>query len=186
MAAGAVGISVSGAAMSRSRLRAWYYALPDDVTQRVLSEQCERTLVSVVETFLGVPVETAHYLEFFRWRAEHVPGHGIFYERIAARLDGMAHDRAGCRFAECDGDVRRAVIAPVHRLRDGTSRLRLMVFGREWVLLEHYIAAPVFELFVHTDAWIQAGYESWPGQPTGLDAYLGASATHTTGASGTA
>ena len=78
MATGAVAAGVGTVRIGSGRLRAWYYALPDEAATRGLSPQCERALVRVVETLVDEPVETAHYSDFFRWRAEHLSGHGAF------------------------------------------------------------------------------------------------------------
>ena len=131
VAAGSVVAGVGSVGIGRDRLRTWYYALPDDGAGRPLSEGYDRTLARVAETLLDVPVEPAHYEEFFRWRAEHLPGRRAFYERLASNLDELARGRAGRRFDDCDVEVRRVILTPVHRLREGRASMEHAGWGEE-------------------------------------------------------
>jgi hypothetical protein len=139
-----------------------------------LPEPVLEVLLATTETLTGRPVELGHYADFFRWRAEHLAGHGALYTRFAETADRAARAAAGRPFLAVDHGMRRKVLEPAFAVRGARGRLqrlRLGVTEREWILFEEHIVREIQLLFAATDAWTRAGYEGWPGRPRGLAAY---------------
>lgn len=142
---------------------------PGPVTDATLS-----TLVAAARTVVGKPIEPSHYAEYFRWRAEHLPGYRTLYGRFAAQVDRDARRTARCAFADCGAPVRERLLAAASRAR--TPRTVLDVAwvaagGRIWAVYDRFIFDEALALFADTDAWVLLGYEGWPGTPRGLDRY---------------
>lgn len=132
------------------------------------------TLVAAARTVIGRPVEPSHYAEYFRWRAEHLPGYRTLYERFAARVDRDARRTARCAFAGCRPADRARVLAAAARARDPRSPLDIAWMaagGRAWAAYERFILDEALAVFADTDAWVLTGYDGWPGTPRGLDRY---------------
>lgn len=139
-----------------------------------LSDETVRTLTAAATALVGSEIDAARYEEFFRWRAEAIPGHRALYERFAATLDRLARRAAGRDFAGSEPGMRLELLRPAFRVRTAHNRLdrlRIGVFHRSWVLFDHYIVRQIAVLFARTDAWRLAGYDAWPGTPRGLERY---------------
>jgi hypothetical protein len=152
---------------------AWTPALettaPGPATAATLS-----TLVAAARTVIGKPIEPSHYIEYFRWRAEHLRGYRTLYARFASQVDHDARRTARCAFADCRGTVRARVLSAAARARDPRSVLDvawMAAGGRTWAVYDKFIFDEVLALFADTDAWVLVGYEGWPGTPRGLDRY---------------
>jgi len=142
---------------------------PGPVTDATLS-----TLVAAARAVIGRPIEPAHYAEYFRWRAEHLPGYRTLYGRFAARVDRGARRTAGCAFAGCSAAAQTRVLRPASRARAPRSVLDavwMAAGGRVWTAYDRFILDEALALFAGTDAWVLTGYEGWPGTPRGLDRY---------------
>lgn len=117
-----------------------------------------------VLALLDERVEPRHYVECFRWRAEHVPGALALYERFELAVDRAAR-RAGER------SFRRAARATQRRIVDamrpagGARRARRILLDRDEARFARHIVREVFQRFAATDAWVLAGYDAWPGMP---------------------
>ncbi len=132
-----------------------------------MSDTARDALAASVAALLYERVEPEHYLELFRWRAEHLPGMRALYERFAARVERDAH-RAGHRsFAAAPGEVRRRLLARYRPTR-GRERLRRGFLARDDERFGRHVVRPVFRLFARTDAWILHGYPAWPGMPRAI------------------
>lgn len=132
------------------------------------------TLVAAARTVIGRPIEESHYVEYFRWRAEHLPGYRTLYERFAARVDRDARRAARCGFAGCGLADRARVLGPASRARAPRSIVDvawLAAGGRAWAVYDRLILREALALFAETDAWVLTGYDGWPGTPRGLDRY---------------
>jgi hypothetical protein len=132
------------------------------------------TLLLATRALAGVPVQIAHYEDFFRWRAEHLPGYKALYEQFAAALDQRARRLVGCDFADCSQQMQQKVLEKLPQVRSAATRwdkVRVAVLEREWLLFDQYIVRNILLLFYRTDAWTLLGYEAWPGTPRGLDRY---------------
>ena len=139
-----------------------------------LSNETGRALTAAATALMGGDIETARYEQFFRWRAETIPGHRALYERFAATLDRQARRAGGRDFAASEPAVRLEVLRLAFRVRTAHSRLerlRVGMFHGSWVLFDLHIVRQIALLFARTDAWRLAGYESWPGTPRGLERY---------------
>lgn len=139
-----------------------------------LGERTISTLVAAARTIIGRPIETSHYREYFRWRAEHLPGYRAVYERFAARIDRDAGRAAHCLFAVCGASDRTRLLRPAARAREVRSivdRAWMAGVGRTWAVYNRFIFDEALALFAGTDAWVLTGYDGWPGTPRGLDRY---------------
>jgi hypothetical protein len=131
-------------------------------------------LLAAVGAVIGLPIDHAHYREYFDWRAAHLRGYQVLYRRFAAALDREARRQAGCAYAGCTAALRRRILDPSARPRSGNvlrDRLRADPVDRDWPLYERYILGEALALFARTDAWVALGYGAWPGVPRGLDRY---------------
>jgi len=132
------------------------------------------TLVAAARTVISRPIEPSHYAEYFRWRAEHLPGYRTLYERFAAQVDRAAQRTAGRAFAACGASDRARVLGPALRARDPRSVVDvawMAAGGRAWAAYDRFILDESLALFADTDAWVLTGYEGWPGTARGLDRY---------------
>ena len=162
----------------RRPLREAYHQLTDPALDPTppgpLNDHALDTLLATAETFLGYPVETAHYADFFRWHAETLPGFRTLYERFSATVNQSARRARGCEFARCEPAVRQMLLDPafhVHHAQGRIDRVRVGVLEHEWRLFDLHIFRPIAALFANTDAWRLAGYDAWPGTPRGLERY---------------
>jgi hypothetical protein len=121
------------------------------------------TLSAVVHPLLGLEVGLAHYREFFQYRAGRVPRYLELYERFERYLDGISTKRYLRDFRGCKPEQRRKVL---EAFRAEHSR------GGKWISRYHdHVILEILQLFANTDAWLMLGYDYWPGDPVGLQAY---------------
>ena len=177
------GITVLLAAQSAKawllvQFRALYARLlsPDleDVPTGQLSAGTLNTLLVTTGALAGVPVQMAHYEDFFRWRAENVRGYKTLYEQFAAALNRRARRSVGCDFVDCSRQMQQKLLEELPQVRSANTRwhiARVAVLEREWVRFDQYILRDILLLCLRTDAWTLLGYEAWPGTPRGLDRY---------------
>jgi hypothetical protein len=131
-------------------------------------------LLAATTALAGVPVQLAHYEDFFRWRAEHLRGYKALYERFAAALPRRAKRSVGCDFVACNPQMQQKVLAERPQLRSGDTRwhrAHVAVLERAWLRFDRYIVYDILVLFLRTDAWTALGYDAWPGPPRGLERY---------------
>jgi hypothetical protein len=146
----------------------------EDAPAGSLSTGALNTLLVTTGVLAGVPVQIAHYEDFFRWRAENLRGYKILYEQFAAALDRRARRSVGCDFVDCSRQMQQKMLEELPQLRSANTRwhrVRFTVFEREWLRFDQYIVHDILLLFLRTDAWTLLGYEAWPGTPRGLDLY---------------
>jgi hypothetical protein len=142
----------------------------EDTPTGSLEDRVLQTLMSTTKALAGLPVELAHYEDYFRWHAETVPGYKTLYERFAATVERSA----GCNFSDCDIETQRKILASAFETRTSPGRLdrlRRGVLDRDWLLYDEYVVREILALFARTDAWILLGYDAWPGMPRGLESY---------------
>jgi hypothetical protein len=156
----------------RSRLKELLVnpALPDARAGH-LPEAVVNTLLKTTHTLVDAEVETTHYAEFFRWRAETLGGYRALYERFAATLDRAATEAGERDFAACGMVRRRQILQHIDPTRNPMARIYAIVFRRDALRFEKYILRQILTLFSQTDGWVLLGYESWPGTPRGLESY---------------
>ena len=136
-----------------------------------LSARALQVLQAAVSTLVDTTVEMSHYVEYFTWRAENLPGYSQLYEEFARRLDLAAARRGGGGFVEGDAESRRRVLQQINLKRGSLRTVAVALTDRDWLRFEQYIVREVLALFVRTDGWVLLGYEAWPGTPRGLDLY---------------
>ena len=168
----------SAEAWLRAPLRALYARLRspglEDAPTGPLSVEALSALLAATTALAGVPVQLAHYEDFFRWRAEHLPGYKALYEQFAAALARRARRSVGCAFVGCSRQMQQNILEERPQLRGGDGmwlKARVDVLEREWLRFYQYIVRDILLLFLRTDAWISLGYEAWPGTPRGLERY---------------
>jgi len=108
VAVGAIAVLVaalSAKARLLARFRALYARLLspglEDAPTGPLSAGALNTLLVTTGALAGVPVQIAHYEDFFRWRAENLRGYKTLYEQFAAALDRRTRRSVGCDFVDC-------------------------------------------------------------------------------------
>jgi hypothetical protein len=172
--------------MAAQSAKAWLLAPFRALYARLLSPELEdaptgplstgalNTLLVTTGALAGVPVQIAHYEDFFRWRAENLRGYKTLYEQFAAALDRRARRSVGCDFVDCSRQMQQKMLEELPQVRSANTRwhrVRFAVFEREWLRFDQYIVHDILLLFLRTDAWTLLGYEAWPGTPRGLDLY---------------
>jgi hypothetical protein len=172
--------------MAAQSARAWLLATFRALNSRLLSPGLEdaptgslsagalNTLLAATTTLAAVPVQIAHYEDFFRWRAEHLRGYKALYEQFAATLDRRTRRAVGCDFVDCNRQMQQQMLEGLPQLRSANTRwhtVRVAVLEREWLRFDRYIVRDILVLFLRTDAWTSLGYEAWPGTPRGLERY---------------
>jgi len=139
-----------------------------------LSAGALNALSLATRALVGVPVQIAHYEDFFHWRAKNLRGYKALYERFAAALDRQAGQSVGCGFVDCNRQMQQKILEKVLQVRSPNTRwqrVRVAVLEREWLRFDQYIVRDILLLFSRTDAWTLLGYDAWPGTPRGLDQY---------------
>ena len=146
----------------------------EDAPTGPLSARALNALLVATRALAGVPVQIAHYEDFFRWRAENLRGYKALYEQFATALDRRARRSVGCDFVDCSRHMQQKILEKVPQVRGANTRwdkVRVSVLERDWLLFDRYIVRDILLLFCRTDAWTLLGYEAWPGTPRGLDRY---------------
>ena len=135
-----------------------------------LDQATQATLRAMTLTLLGERIELELYENLFGWRAEHQSGYRALYARFAAMLDRDARAAGAPDFARAPLPVRRGILAGFRPAR-GWRKAERLLLERDRARVTSHIVRDVMELFARTDAWILSGYDSWPGQPRGQEAY---------------
>lgn len=139
-----------------------------------LREDTQRTMIALTEAmFRDYPVELSLYEQYFTFHAEHIPGYRDLYDQFRVDMDRVAKQSYGLAFADCKIAPRRDVIAPWFFVpMSRVERVESAVMnGMPWLTYSHRIFREILILFMHTDAWLAAGYDSYPGTPRGLENY---------------
>jgi hypothetical protein len=165
VAVAAAGTAAGAAWLRRRALRRWLVRVPPGRERPgPLTTRAEDVLRAVAPALLGEPLDVEHYVRFFRWRAEHVAGHRALVERFAARLDRAAARRGAAGFESLEREAQRAVLAGLRPAR-GWRRAARAVFDRDRARETEHVVRAFLGVFAATEAWVRAGYETWPGTP---------------------
>jgi hypothetical protein len=113
-----------------------------------------RLLTHATEAIVALPIDSQLYEQYFRWRLEHLRPARLLYARFLKALASESK-AAGVDFLAAEPDARRTVLARVSQRGDMSGA---------WPKLRGEMLA----LFARTDAWLQLGYESWPGTARGF------------------
>ena len=122
-----------------------------DAATGSLSAGTLNALLVVTRALLGVPVQIAHYEDFFRWRSENLRGYKTLYEQFAATLDVRARRSTGCDFVDCTLQMQEEILANLPQVSSAETRwdkVRVSVLERDWVLFDRYIVRDILLLFV--------------------------------------
>jgi hypothetical protein len=166
--AAAVIVGAGAAFTRRSAILRWLATAPlGGERPGRLGDAAADTLDATVLALLDARVERTHYAEFFRWRAENVPGMRALFERFAVQLDSEARRHGARSFVAAPRAAQRAILDRYHRVR-GRDRVVRSVFARDEQRFARYIVREVFRMFSRTDAWVLSGYPAWPGMPRAI------------------
>jgi hypothetical protein len=93
--------------------------------------------------------------------------------RFAAWLEKTAVAKGADDFQTAGPEMRAEILASCMRLRTNNDLRRAWngVASRDHVLWDRHILQPMLELYSLTDAWLGLGYDTFPGDPSGLDSY---------------
>lgn len=155
-------------------LRSRVYAPPTNSPPGSLDGTVLDTLVTAVAALLEVDVEKSRYADFYAWRAAHLPGHRELYERAVRQLDQASDKRTGKTYLSSNVVSHTPVAREVLLVNRPTGRLTDAWYAfstRDRFLFDYHIGRAAFELFAATDLYAHQGYPSWPGRPTGVEAY---------------
>jgi hypothetical protein len=181
-----VAVGALAVLMAAHSAKAWLLALVRALYARLLSPGLEdaplgplsagalHTLLVTTGALVGVPMQIAHYEDFFRWRAENLRGYATLYEQFAVALNRRARRSVGCDFVDCSRQMQQKLLEELPQVRTADTRwhrVRVAVLEREWVRFDQYIVHDILLLFLRTDAWTAIGYAAWPGTPRGLERY---------------
>src|SRR5579871_518863 len=139
-----------------------------------LGSRAMAALVAAAGAVTGYAIDPAHYGEYYRWRAEHLRGYRVLYERFGRDADRAARELGARSFVAATREIQLDVLGRAGRGgRPMTvwERLRADVSGNPWPLYERFVVRETLALFARTDAWIALGYRGWPGVPKGLERY---------------
>lgn len=129
-----------------------------------LGEPTVATLRAAVLALLEDRVAPGAYLDYFHWRARHLPGYRALYEGFAAFVDREARSAAGTAFHVAPPEIRRRILRRMLPPRGWPLRLAALL-DRERVRYGRLVLRDVFVRFGRTDAWVLSGYDAWPGEP---------------------
>ncbi|MBW1807008.1 MAG: hypothetical protein JRJ87_02355 [Deltaproteobacteria bacterium] len=164
--------SLSGTARSfffTAAARADSQNAPDSYTGKVRDETIA-TLIDVTHVLLQAPIEESHYQEFFRFRAENVPGYHELYVEFGAFLNRRAKLRRLPDFSNCERTVQASILNEISE--EALAQSSLSPVQKKYLTrFQKRIILEILRVFSQTDAWLLLGYESWPGSPAGLDRY---------------
>jgi len=168
MATAAVVAGAGVAWLKRDALRrTLLYAPLGDERPGPLRDSTAETLRATVYALLDDRVEPSHYVEFFRWRAGHLPGFRALYERFEARVDHEARRAGFAGFRSASPGARRAIVQQLMPASGRRRALRVLL-ARDDERFARHVVHEVFRCYSRTDAWTQAGYDAWPGTPRAI------------------
>jgi len=125
----------------------------------VLDERTRLVLVANAKAITGFSALRGYYEDYYRHQALNRAGHLFVYRLYARMTDRIASETGAATFLACTDAERLAAIAKIRAL------------PRAAQLFEGPIFQETLAVFEKTDAWLQLGYESWPGTPRGHDIY---------------
>ena len=158
------------------------YPEPNAGPTGFLGGELSGTLRVVADTVLGDGRAADRAIRMLDARAQELEGHLALQRNFAAWLDEGSRRAGAESFQTASRDTRVDLLTTCMRLRS-KSDLRRAWYGavfRDRVLWDRQILQPMLELYSHSDAWLDLGYDSFPGDPSGLDSYQEAPLTHST------
>lgn len=139
---------------------------PPDIDR--FDERTIAVLMRLVEAvFINYPPRSMdHYQTHLQWRADNIDGHAAYYARVAVKLHEQALSQFGLGFVGASLNDRRTIIDD-DLAQYVESSTNLPTEGTDIrALLDDLL-----RYYMHTDAYLLVGYDSWPGLPRGLTSY---------------
>ncbi|MEJ6020815.1 hypothetical protein [Ramlibacter sp. PS4R-6] len=130
-----------------------------DPAASVLAPAVVRTLRASAEAITGVAPLRGHYEAYWRYHALHDAKRRELYGRFADTVTASAAAAGIADFAAASPQSRLAVLQGLRSLPEQARAFERPVFQE------------ILAIFQRTDAWLQLGYEAWPGSARGLDEY---------------
>jgi hypothetical protein len=136
-------------------------------------EEQQQTLAAAVESIVGLKVEVARYLDFFRWRAGVMPQRMREYLDFCELVNDLAQKNGARSFAAATPEVRTAVLAETFKASavDAGFPDAGAPGGPASHTPQAVVLAEVLSLFAWSDAWVLLGFDGWRGVPRGLGSY---------------
>jgi len=164
----AVAVGAVATVWRRDALRRWLLAVdPTPAPPGPLRDSTADTLRAAVLALLDERIEPDHYVDFFRWRAGRVSGARALYERFEVTVDRLARARGAGGFRGAERAEQRLILGDMLPVR-GMKRVRRLLLDRDDERFARHIVREIFHRFARTDAWVIAGYDSWPGLPRAI------------------
>jgi hypothetical protein len=132
-----------------------------------LRDSTADTLRAATLALLEDRVEPRRYVEYFRWRAARVPGARAVYERFEIAVNRAARREGHRGFRSAPRAEQERILRAMLPAR-GWVRVRRVLLARDEARFAQHVVQAIFSRFAKTDAWILAGYESWPGMPRAI------------------
>ncbi len=133
-----------------------------------LSAHAADTLLAAARALLDERITAESYTDYFRWRAAHVPGYRALYEAFTADVDRAARAGGARDFAGAEHAHAAAILARLSP-RQSWQRMSEGVLRRGELRYSQQIVREIFRIFSRTDAYLRAGYDTWPGVPGGFE-----------------
>ena len=167
-------VGVTGATVGLQLYAEWWFRqIPPNAnrapvdTDDPLPDITVDTLTAVVEPlflFTTVPVE--RYRSYIQWRGRYVSAYHDHYVSVAEYLNQRSTSADGTVFADLELQQRRGLILP-----DIQACVASPAEGFTPDDGMSYLIVDLFEYFLSTDAYLLMGYEGFPGQARGREAY---------------
>ena len=149
------------------------YPEPNPGATGFLGGELSETLRAVADTVVGGGQAADRAIRMLDARAQELEGHLALQRNFAAWLDEGSRRAGAESFQTASRETRVDLLTTCMRLRSN-SDLRRAWYGavfRDRVLWDRQVLQPMLELYSHSDAWLDLGYDSFPGDPSGLDSY---------------
>ncbi len=144
-----------------------------------LSPEVSQNLQALVDAFVGENSGSiSHYAPVFDFRARYLPDYRETYTLLSETLDLAAQDIAGQPYRDAPRDVREAIlydglgVVSPESTRFSITPAQDTPADDLWLRFNQQVIGEILNVYMETNAMILLGYDRWPGQPRGLDAYM--------------
>jgi len=149
------------------------YPVPAPGVTGPIAGELTRTLRAAAETLLGDGPPADRAIRMLGARAQELGGHLELQQRFGDWLDAGARRAGAESFRAALPTTQSEILESCMRFRSN-SDLRRAWYGvvfRDRVLWDRQILQPMLELYSRSDAWLAMGYDTFRGDPSGLDSY---------------
>lgn len=152
---------------SRVIRRLWQPRPPPNLPHCTVTSRYE-TVLTCLPAILGVTTARREmYAEWFLELCDRDTQKARALDELVIVLNNQAQRRWGSHFKHCDAAYQDRMVQnliPASR-SSRAGALIDVIFHRRRVRLNQQIRHPLLGHFGRTEAWIWAGYRSWPGEP---------------------